>query len=490
MSAKEHLDVLIVGAGLSGIGAAWHLQKNCPTKSYAILEARAASGGTWDLFRYPGVRSDSDMYTLGYRFKPWVDEKSIADGPTILNYIRETAAENGIDKQIRYDCRVVRADWSSDDAVWTVQVERGGVFETLTAAFVMMCSGYYSYADGYRPDFAGTSEFAGRIVHPQFWPDDLEYTGKTIVVIGSGATAVTLVPALADLGAHVVMLQRSPTYVASRPGIDKGAIRLSKWLPSRMAYGITRWKNVLIGSFLFNLARKKPAAFKRRLIDMVRAQLGPDYDVGKHFTPSYNPWDQRLCAVPDDDLFKAIRSGKAEVVTDTIDTFTEDGIRLSSGKFLPADLVVTATGLTLNALGDVALAVDGVPVDVSRTMSYKGMMFSDVPNLSYVFGYTNASWTLKADLTSDYVCRMLNMMDRRGAAVATPRRGSSDVTEEPLLDFSSGYVMRAHHVLPKQGSRKPWKLNQNYILDLFALKFGRIDDGTLEFSTPARSKAA
>jgi monooxygenase len=486
----EHLDVLIVGAGLSGIGAAWHLQKHCPGKRYAILEARAASGGTWDLFRYPGVRSDSDMYTLGYRFKPWVDDKSIADGATILSYIRETAHENGIDRHVRYGCRVLRADWSSAEAVWTVQVERDGVAETLTAGFVMMCSGYYSYADGYRPEFAGAADFGGRIVHPQFWPDDLELSGKAVVVIGSGATAVTLVPALANLGARVTMLQRSPSYVASRPGTDSAAIRLRKWLPARVAYGLTRWKNVLMGSFFFNLARKKPAAFRARLIAMVSGQLGPDYDVGKHFTPRYNPWDQRLCAVPDGDLFKAIRAGKAEVVTDTIEAFTRDGVRLASGDVLPADVIVTATGLVLNALGDVAFAVDGVTVDVGATMSYKGMMFSDVPNLAYVFGYTNASWTLKADLTSDYVCRVLNYMDRRRVKVATPRRNDPSVTEEPFLDFSSGYVTRALGKLPKQGSKKPWKLNQNYLRDLVALKFGRIDDGTLAFSNPPIPEAA
>jgi cation diffusion facilitator CzcD-associated flavoprotein CzcO len=421
------------------------------------------------------------MYTLGYRFKPWVDDKSIADGSTILNYIRETARENGIDGHIQYGCRVLRADWSSAEARWTVQVERGGVAETLTAGFVMMCSGYYSYADGYRPEFAGASDFAGRIVHPQFWPDDLEFAGKNVVVIGSGATAVTLVPALADLGARAVMLQRSPTYVASRPGVDKGAIRLRKWLPSRMAYGLTRWKNVLLGSFFFNLARKKPAAFKARLLAMVGGELGADYDVGKHFTPRYNPWDQRLCAVPDGDLFKAIRAGNAEVVTDTIDRFTRNGVQLASGAVLPADVIVTATGLVLNVLGDMALAVDGVAVDVGKAMSYKGMMFSDVPNFAYVFGYTNASWTLKADLTSDYVCRVLNYMERKGVAVATPRRNDPTVTEEPLLDFSSGYVTRGLGMLPKQGSKKPWKLNQNYVRDLMALTFGRVDDGTLEF---------
>ncbi|WP_293881446.1 NAD(P)/FAD-dependent oxidoreductase [Sphingomonas sp.] len=485
-----HHDVIIVGAGLSGIGAAWHLQKNCPSKSYAILEARAASGGTWDLFRYPGIRSDSDMYTLGYRFKPWVDDKSIADGATILDYIRETARENGIDRHIQYGCRVVRADWSSQDAVWTVQVTRDGAPTTLTAGFVMMCSGYYSYADGHRPDFPDADRFAGRIVHPQFWPDDLDCRDKKIVVIGSGATAVTLVPALCDLGAQVTMLQRSPSYVAARPGQDNTAMRLRRWLSPGFAYALTRWKNVLLGSFFYRLARRRPVAVKQRLIAMVGDALGPDYDVKTHFTPRYDPWDQRLCAVPDGDLFTAIRSGRAEVVTDTILAFTPTGIALSSGGQLAADVIVTATGLTMTVLGDLSLAVDGVAVDVGRTMSYKGMMFSDVPNLAYVFGYTNASWTLKADLTSDYVCRVMNYMDRRGLAVATPRRNDPAVTEMPFLDFSSSYITRALEKLPKQGSRKPWKLNQNYLLDLIALKFGRIDDGTLQFSRADPSKAA
>lgn len=489
-AAVEHLDVLIVGAGLSGIGTAWHLQKNCPGKRYGILEARSASGGTWDLFRYPGVRSDSDMFTLGYRFKPWTHDNSIADGETILSYIRETAQENGIEQHIRYDSRVLRADWSSADAVWTVQVERNGEAATLTAAFVMMCSGYYSYAAGYQPDFPGLADFAGRIVHPQFWPGDMDCAGRNIVVIGSGATAVTLVPALADMGAHVTMLQRSPSYVASRPAQDGMAMRLRKMLPARIAYGLIRWKNVLLGSFFFSLARKKPAAVKQRLIGMVRDELGPGYDVDAHFTPRYNPWDQRLCAVPDGDLFKAIRDGRAEIVTDTIETFTPGGIRLNSGRELLADVIVSATGLNLNTMGDVVLSVDGVAVDIGRTMAYKGMMFSDVPNLAYVFGYTNASWTLKADLTADYICRVLNHMDRKGVAVATPRRNDPTVTEEPFLDFSSGYVTRAAALLPKQGSKKPWKLHQNYFRDLLALKFGRVEDGTLEFSHPTRAKVA
>lgn len=481
-TAIEHLDVLIVGAGLSGVGAAWHLQKNCPGKHFAILEARAASGGTWDLFRYPGVRSDSDMFTLGYRFKPWVDDKSIADGETILNYIRETARENGIEQRIRYGCRVLRAEWSSATAVWTVEVERGGVREILTASFMLMCSGYYSYAAGYQPDFPCAADFAGQIVHPQFWPGNLEYKGRNFVVIGSGATAVTLVPALADLGAHVTMLQRSPSYVASRPQQDAMAIGLRKMLPAHIAYSLIRMKNILLGSVFFGLARKKPAAVKRRLIGMVRDELGPDYDVDTHFTPGYNPWDQRLCAVPDGDLFRAIRNGMAEVVTDTVDHFTSDGIILDSGGKLAADVIVSATGLRLNVLGDVALTVDGSAVDVGTTMAYKGMMFSDVPNLAYVFGYTNASWTLKADLTWEYFCRVLNYMDEKGVMVATPRRNDPRVTKKPFLDFNSGYVTRAQSILPKQGSRKPWKLHQNYFRDLLSLKFGKIADGTLEFS--------
>ncbi|MEI9991849.1 MAG: NAD(P)/FAD-dependent oxidoreductase [Rhizomicrobium sp.] len=481
--ALEHFDVIIVGAGLSGIGAGYHLQANCPGKSYAILEGRDAIGGTWDLFRYPGIRSDSDMYTLGYAFKPWVQAKAIADGPSIRAYVRETAAENGIDKHIRFNTQVTRADWSSAEARWTVEAEVGAAKQIarFTCNFLFMCSGYYDYAGGYDPQFAGRADFAGAIVHPQFWPEDLDYADKKVVVIGSGATAVTLVPEMAKTAAHVTMLQRSPTYVVSRPAEDATANWLRARLPPMLAYGITRWRNVLLGMFFFNMARKKPEKVKAGLIDMVRKELGPDYDVGKHFTPRYNPWDQRLCLVPDSDLFRAIKDGKAEVVTDHIERFTPGGILLKSGKQIEADIIVTATGLKLNLLGGMQVGVDGAPKAMAKTMSYKGMMYSDVPNLAAAFGYTNASWTLKCDLTCGYVCRMINYMDRKGYEIATPVSDPA-VEELPWLDFSSGYVQRARDVLPKQGARKPWRLYQNYALDMLTLRFGAVDDGTMQFS--------
>ncbi len=482
--ANEHVDVIIVGAGLSGIGAAYHLQTECPGRSYRILEGRDAIGGTWDLFRYPGIRSDSDMYTLGYAFKPWTEAKAIADGPSILNYVRETARENGIDRHISFGHHVEAASWSSEGARWTVAA-RGpeGEAVTLTCNFLFMCSGYYNYARGHAPDFAGADRFHGRIVHPQFWPEDLDYAGKRVVVIGSGATAVTLVPELAKRAAHVTMLQRSPTYIVSRPAEDRLANWLRAKLPAKLAYGLVRWRNVLFGMYFYRLARRKPAKVKQRIIDMVRDELGPDYDVGTHFTPRYNPWDQRLCLVPDSDLFAAIRDGSAEVVTDTIETFTETGVRLASGAELPADIIVTATGLELQLLSDVTFTVDGARVDLSKTLNYKGMMFSDVPNLASSFGYTNASWTLKADLTAGYVCRLLNTMRARGMRQATPRVREK-VEEEPFLDFTSGYVQRAIDKFPRQGSRKPWKLHQNYALDIMALRFGSVDD-SMEFSNPA-----
>jgi cation diffusion facilitator CzcD-associated flavoprotein CzcO len=493
--AVAHVDVLIVGAGLSGIGAAVHLQRDCPDKSYAILEGRDAIGGTWDLFRYPGIRSDSDMYTLGYSFKPWRQAKAIADGPSIRSYIDETATEHGIERHIRFGHMVRRASWSSADARWTVEAEQGPDRQTVrfTCNFLLMCSGYYSYAEGHRPEFAGEARFKGPIVHPQFWPEDLDYSGKRVVVIGSGATAVTLVPEMAKQAAHVTMLQRSPTYVVSRPAEDSIAERLKRHLPAMLAYRLVRWKNVLMGMFFFNLARKRPDKVKAGIIDMVRQQLGPDYDVATHFTPRYNPWDQRLCLVPDADLFDAIKGGRASVVTNHIEGFTETGIRLKSGAELEADVVVTATGLKLNLLGDVEFSIDGERRNLSKCLSYKGMMFSDVPNLAYSFGYTNASWTLKADLTAEYLCRLLNHMDRRRTPIATPRRDPS-VEEEPFLDFSSGYVQRALDVLPRQGSKKPWKLYQNYAFDLFTLRFGKVDDGTMTFTrasaAPARTTAA
>ena len=483
---SEHLDVIIVGAGLSGVGAAHHLQRRCPDKSYEILEARGAIGGTWDLFRYPGIRSDSDMHTLGYSFKPWTQAKAIADGPSIRDYIEETAREGGIDRRIRYGHKLVAADWSTADAAWTVRVATEAGERTLTCNFLMMCSGYYDYARGHAPEFAGSSDFAGRIVHPQFWPENLDYAGKRVVVIGSGATAVTLVPELAKTAAHVTMLQRSPTYVVSRPAQDRVANWLRAKLPSKAAYGVTRWKNVAMGMFFYRMTRKKPEKVKAQLLDMVRGHLGPDFDVATHFTPSYNPWDQRLCLVPDADLFASIKGGRAEVVTDTIERFTATGIRLHSGRELPADVIVTATGLRVQMLSGAALSVDGAPVRVGDKLQYKGMMFDDVPNLSFTFGYTNASWTLKADLVAMYVCRLLGTMTKRGLRQATPRIGEDGVEAEPFVDFSSGYIQRALGELPKQGLKKPWRLNQNYALDVMALKFGSVDD-SMEFSNPPGS---
>jgi cation diffusion facilitator CzcD-associated flavoprotein CzcO len=480
----QHFDVLIVGAGLSGIGAAWHLQKECPGKSYAIVEARAASGGTWDLFRYPGVRSDSDMYTLGYRFRPWKEAKAIADGPSILTYIREVASDHGIDRRIRYGHRVVAASWSTPEARWTVELQVGPdrVARRLSCNFLWMCSGYYDYADGYLPEFAGIDRFGGRIVHPQKWSDDIAWAGKRVVVIGSGATAVTLVPAMAETAAHVTMLQRSPTYMVARPSRDPLADRLRRRLPIKLAYAATRWKNVLLGMYFYQMCMRKPDKVKSLLLGGVRQMLGPDYDVDTHFTPRYNPWDQRLCLVPDADFFRAIRRGKVSVVTDHIESFTETGLKLKSGTELPADLIVTATGLVLLPLGGAKLTVDGRAVDPAKTFLYKGMMYSDVPNLASVFGYTNASWTLKADLVCEYVCRLLKRMDRGGYRQCMPRNADPTLAEEPWVNFSSGYIQRALATQPKQGSKRPWKLYQNYALDLLSLRFGSLRDQAMVFS--------
>ena len=485
----EHVDVLIVGAGLSGIGAAYHLNKHCPGKSYAILEGREAIGGTWDLFRYPGIRSDSDMYTLGYSFKPWKAAKAIADGPSILSYVRETARENDVDRHIRFKHMVKRASWSTETATWTVEAEHDGQVVQISCGFLYMCSGYYRYSAGYTPDFPGADRFKGTIVHPQHWPETLDYAGKKVVVIGSGATAVTLVPEMAKTAAHVVMLQRSPTYVVSRPAEDAAANWLRAKLPAMTAYGITRWKNVLFQMLFFNMARKKPEKVKERLLGMVREHMGPDYDIATHFTPRYNPWDQRLCLVPDADLFDSIKTGASSVVTDHIETFTETGIQLKSGKTLDADVIVTATGLQMQLLSGMEVVVDGKVANLAQSMSYKGMMFSDVPNLASAFGYTNASWTLKADLTSEYVCRLINHMDRTGANYCVPRL-DGDIEVAPWLDFSSGYVTRAMDQFPKQGLRKPWKVHQNYALDLVALRFGKVDDGVMTFGRKTGAKAA
>jgi cation diffusion facilitator CzcD-associated flavoprotein CzcO len=478
----EHLDVLIVGAGLSGVCAAYHLQDSCPDRSYAILEGRESMGGTWDLFRYPGIRSDSDMYTLGFSFRPWTNPKAIADGPAILAYVRETAEAYGIDRKIRYGHRVVRASWSSGASRWEVEVATtAGKTVLLTCNFLFMCAGYYDYAGGHTPDFPGREAFRGRIVHPQKWTDDVGYDGKRVVVIGSGATAVTLVPELAKRAAHVTMLQRSPTYITSLPAEDPIANWMRERLPQETAYAITRWKNVLLGMAFYNFSRQFPEHAKRLILGGVKKSLRGASDVA-HFTPSYNPWDQRLCLVPDGDLFRSLRDGRASVVTDHIDTFTERGIRLRSGKELEADLIVTATGLKLRFLGGLELEVDGRKVEPSKTMAYKGMMFSDLPNVAAAFGYTNASWTLKCELTAVYVCRVLNHMKRHGYTSAIPRRTDPSLREEPLLDFKSGYVQRSIHEFPRQGSFAPWRLYQNYALDLMMIRRGRVDDGVMEFA--------
>ncbi len=479
----EFVDVLIVGAGLSGIGSARHLQKNCPDRSFVLWESRGALGGTWDLFRYPGIRSDSDMYTLGYSFKPWLERKSLADGPSILRYLQETATETGVDRHIRYHHKVTAANWSSESATWTVSAERTDTGESvaMSCRFLLMCSGYYDYENGYTPAFSGTGDFKGRIVHAQHWPEDLDYRDRNVVVIGSGATAITLVPELARETAHTIMLQRSPTYIASVPEEDNTAVRLQRFMPGSWVYRITRWKRVLFQIYVYWFSRWKPEMVKRFLLGQVREALGKDYDIKTHFTPSYNPWDQRLCAIPEGDMFDAIREQRAEVVTDHIDRFTEAGIRLQSGRELDADIVVLATGLNLKFMGGARLTVDGRSIDPSQLFVYRGMMFGNIPNLAQVFGYTNASWTLKSDLTGDYICRVLNYMRKTGVNVVTPRLQEGTVEEEPMMNLNSGYIMRARSLFPKQGVKLPWRLYQNYILDFLQLRLRPLRDKVLEF---------
>lgn len=484
---ERQVDVLVIGAGVSGIGAAWHLQTLCPDKSFEILEARDALGGTWDLFRYPGIRSDSDMYTFGFSFKPWTNPKSITDGPSILAYLDETVRENDLGRRIRFGHRARRASWSSQSARWTVEVGHGPATIRYTCRFLYLCAGYYNYEHGYTPDFPGLADFRGRIVHPQLWREDIDYAGKRVLVIGSGATAVTLVPELARQAAHVTMLQRSPTYLLSRPAEDRLAIFLQKILPGRLAYAINRWKYVFLMSVFFRMSRWFPGLVKRLLVGLARRRLGPGQDVATNFTPRYKPWDQRVCMVPDGDFFDAISSGRASVVTDRIARFTESGVALESGASLQADLIVTATGLDLQMAGGMALDVDGVEVEIGKCLQYKGMMFSGIPNLASCFGYTNASWTLKADLASEYLCRLLRHMDKIGMRQCTPVLADAGIEPEPFVDFSSGYFQRAADKLPRQGSRRPWKIYQNYALDIFTLRLGRIEDDTLVFSNPSGS---
>ena len=483
----EHVDVVIVGAGISGVSAAHHIKEGSPDRSFAILESRERMGGTWDLFRYPGVRSDSDMHTLGFAFSPWREAKAIADGPSIRKYVKATARESGLTEHVRLQHKVVGADFDQSTSLWTVQIDNDGQSKHMTCSFLFMCGGYYNYTSGYTPEFAGRDAFIGEVVHPQHWPEDLDYSGKRVLVIGSGATAMTLVPAMAEKAAKVTMLQRSPTYVVSRPDQDAVANFLRKILPEKLAYRLTRWKNIELQRFFFNRTRTQPEKVKAKLLEMVREQLGEEFDVEKHFTPRYNPWDQRLCLVPNADLFESLKSGKAEVVTDHIDEFVAEGIRLKSGDVLEADIIVTATGLNLEVLGGAKFSVDGEPVNFSDTFSYKGMMYSGVPNLIQTFGYINASWTLRADLTSEYAVRVLNHMRDSGESQVTPIVSAADAdmpTRPWIVDFPAGYMQRSMHLFPKQGDRQPWLNTQNFAEDRKTIRHSPLEDGSLIFSGP------
>jgi monooxygenase len=485
MASAMDIDVLIVGAGLSGIGAAAHLTMQCPNKSYAIVEQRADVGGTWDLFRYPGVRSDSDMHTLGYRFKPWLHEKTIADGPAIWDYIKETAAEHEITKNIHFGHCVLGADWSSKDAAWTVRARReaDGIEVKFRANFLFMCSGYYNYDQGYKPDFPGEDSFTGQVIHPQHWPKDLDYTGKQVVVIGSGATAVTIVPVMARDAAKVTMLQRSPTYMVSRPAIDPFSKFVRKILPEKTAYAVTRARNITMQRFVYWYARKYPNGTKKRILKDARDAMPGNVNFDRDFTPSYTPWEQRLCLVPDGDMFDAINDGSAQIVTGHIERFTARGILLKSGEEISADIIVTATGLNLVVMGQTALTVDGAAVNMGNHVNYKGVMFNDIPNMASVFGYVNASWTLKTDIVADYVCRLLKEMDRKGAQIANPHLADGRMSRLPFVkDFSSGYFARSFDDLPKNGDRHPWQVLQDYTAEKKILTRDPVDDGIMVFS--------
>ena len=479
-----HKDIIVVGAGISGIAAGYNLQKSCPDKTFAILEGRESLGGTWDLFKYPGVRSDSDMHTLGFRFKPWIHKKSIADGPSILKYLNETVDDYNLRDKITYNQKVIASNWVSDTSTWELTVDDNGQEISMSCNFLFLCGGYYSYDKPFMPDFPGMDEFNGRVIHPQFWDESLDYSNKKVVVIGSGATAVTLVPAIAESAKLTTMLQRSPSYVISAPAEDSWNNALNKVFPVKFTYFLIRWKNILRTILGFYLSRKYPQRIKDRLINLVREELGQDFDVEKHFTPSYKPWDQRMCLVPDGDLFAAIKDNRANVVTDTINTFTPSGILLNSGNEIEADIVISATGIELNALNDINVSVDGVKVEANNKLSYKGMMLSGVPNLAITFGYVNSSWTLRADLTCEYVCRLINTMDKEGCTACVPQEDINALVEDDYIDFTSGYVQRALDRLPKQGKKSPWRNYQNYLLDIFYVRFFAIKDSTLRFYNP------
>ena len=479
-----HKDIVVVGAGISGIAAGYNLQKSCPDKSFVILEGRESLGGTWDLFKYPGVRSDSDMHTLGFRFKPWIHKKSIADGPSILNYLNETVDEYSLREKIMFNQKVVSSNWVSEKSIWELTIKSDGQEIKMTCNFLFLCGGYYSYDKPYMPDFPNQDSFQGHLIHPQFWDESMDCTDKKVIVIGSGATAVTLVPAIAKNASHVTMLQRSPSYVVSAPAEDSWSKMLNYILPTRLTYFLIRWKNILTTSIGFYLSRKYPAKVKERLINLVREELGQDFDVDKHFMPKYNPWDQRMCLVPDGDLFSAIRDGKASVVTDMIDRFDENGIHVQSGEFLDADIIVSATGIEINALNDIDVTVDQIKVEPHKKFSYKGMMLSGVPNLAFTFGYVNASWTLRADLTCEYVCRLLNQMDKEGVSACIPDEDVNAMGEDEYIDFTSGYVQRALNKMPKQGQQSPWRNYQNYLKDIFLVRLFSLKDSTLRFYNP------
>ena len=476
-----HKNVIVIGAGISGIAAGYNLRKSCPNKSFAILEARASLGGTWDLFRYPGIRSDSDMHTLGYRFKPWIHDKSIADGPSILEYLNETVDENNLREDILLNHKVNSANWNSDKSIWELEIKDKEQLVNMTCDFLFLCGGYFSYSKPHMPSFINQEKFEGQIIHPQFWNDQLDYINKKVVVIGSGATAITLVPAIAEKAKHVVMLQRSPSYVVSRPSEDAINKFLRKFLPIKLTYFLIRWKNILWQSYTFFLARKFPNKIKQGILDLLKNELGSDFDIKKHFTPSYKPWDQRMCLVPDSDLFSAIKKSKASVVTDKVKEFISDGILLESGERITADIIVTATGIELNSLNDINVTVDNAKINAHERLTYKGMMLSGVPNFALSFGYVNASWTLRADLTCEYVCRLINLMDKKGVACCVPIDDPSAYGNDDLIDFTSGYVQRGLHLMPKQGNKAPWKNYQNYLKDIFAVRLFSIKDSNLNF---------